>query len=322
MLGEIALHARASRLASASLALFLSLGAANIAQGVDFDDGAVEWEFRAGLDKAGFKKAFDELGESGFRIADLEAYRSGRAPSVSALWTKLGEGERWVVEMSMAYTDFTKAIETHGKGGFQLVDLEIDRNGATLHFSGVWLKTPRPMETRAYFGMEELEFSNRYGEMADSGYRLIDFQPYEANGKLRNAAIWLKDDRPREVRFYRGIAKDEFLALADRMEKAGFRLLEVEGYEYVAGLAFAGEWVRLDEGATSAFAVDLLADEFFSRHAAYVAQGYRLTEFEVYADQRDLRYAGSWLKPALPSGTPPAAPVDSKKRMSLEEFRN
>ena len=86
------------------------------------------------------------------------------------------------------------------------VDIEVYRTGATLHFSDVWLKNNEDFETEMQFGMSDLMFSNRYGEMADRGFRVIDFEVYEANGKNACAAIW-KPRGKESTRFYRGLSK-------------------------------------------------------------------------------------------------------------------
>ena len=45
--------------------------------------------------------------------------------------------------------------------------------------------------------------------MADWDFRLIDFEAYEADGKMLNAAIWKPEVDNEEVRFYRGLSKAE-----------------------------------------------------------------------------------------------------------------
>lgn len=308
-------------LALAALFGFIAGGAFSTA--ADYSEFEVDWQFKSGLDKAAFGNAFSTLTKQGYRIVDLESYRMGRSSTVSTVWTKLGAKEGWRIEMSLPIAKFLEAHEKHLENGYALVEVEVDRNGATLHFSGVWLKGEDPLDTEFHFGMESLEFSNRYGEMADRGYRLVDFEAYEANGKFRHVGIWVKNEG-HEVRFYRAIEKNRFGEVAAMMEDAGFRLLDVEGYVYERDFVFAGSWVRSAEWQESKYAFDLLADEFYNRNASYTQDGFRLTEFETYEDNGALYYAGSWLKGNPANYTKKTSDDSSKKKasLSLEAFRS
>ncbi len=285
----------------------------------DYGNDNVEWRFESGLDRGAFVEAVKRLSKENFRIADIESYRSGRSATVTTIWTKLAEKDRWAIKMSLPIADFLKVHKEHQEKGYALVEFEVDRLGATLHFSGIWLKSEAPLDTEFYFGIESLGFSNRYGEMADRGYRLIDFEAYESNGKFRNAGVWLKNDG-QEVRFYRVIPKRRFGEIAANMQAAGFRMLDLEGYNHEGKYVFAAEWVRLVEGQESAYDYDLIAGEFYNKNSMYLNDGYRLTEFEVYEENGTTYYAGSWLK--SDSEATVVGEADGEKKMSLKAFRS
>lgn len=320
------LHTRKSglsRLAQTFLAA-ASLLAMNGLFASDHTDYEVESQFKSGLDRGKFSQAFKDLNSSGFRIVDIETYRSGRSTTVSTIWNKTGEGEGWQITMSQPISDFVKTHEKHVENGYALVEFEVDRNGATLHFSGIWTKDPDGSTSEFYFGLESLGFSNRYGEMADRGFRLIDFEAYEANGKERLAGVWIEKDEDHEVRFYRGITERRFNEIAVGMDSLGFRLIDIEGYSSDNRFAFSGQWVKRLEWQESQYSYDLLPDEFYNKHNSYVSDGYRMTEFETYERDGVTYYAGSWLK-----GNPQDYAVKQaeestkkKKKVSLEEFRS
>lgn len=309
---------RIYRIAVSAIALSWTV----VGQGSDFKEMETEWEFKSGLDKSSFAKAFNAKIKEGFRIADIETYRSGRSTTVSTLWTKLANGEAWQVGMSLPVAEFLDTHEAHLENGYTLVEFEIDRFGATLHFSGVWMKASEGLETEFYFGMESLSFSNRYGEMADRGFRLIDFEAYEANGKYRHAGVWLKNEG-HEVRFYRGIEKEDFGKVSASLDGAGYRLLDIEGYAFEGDFVFAAEWVKRQEWQKSQYAFDLLPDEFYNKNSTYVNDGYRLTEFETYEDNGVVYYCGSWLKGNPENYVPEETDSGAKKNKnsSLEQFR-
>lgn len=322
MMSHTAKTARVKRSFSVLCAVLGCCFSGPASNAADSGEREVEWAFKSGLDKAAFAEAFKSLTKDGYRIVDLESYRSGRSSTASTIWTKLAPDQAWKIEMSLPITEFLAAHKKHQGDGFALVELEADRTGATLHFSGVWLRTQKGLETEFHFGMESLEFSNRYGEMADRGFRLIDFEAYESNGKYRHSAIWAPNEGY-EVRFYRAIDKNRFSEVANAMAQGGFRLLDIEGYQYEGKFVFAGAWVRSSEGQQHEYAFDLLADEFYNKNTAYMNDGYRLTEFEAYEDNGNIYYAGSWLKGGSGTApTPQAEPAKKKKSMSLEAFRS
>lgn len=262
--------------------------------GADYDASSVEWKLDAGLEKARFDKIVKERRKAGMRIVDFEQYRSGRVTKQAALWVKAMPNDEWDSKNGLNITEFKEANEKNLKRGFVAVDIEVDRTGATLHFGGVWLKTNEGFETVLQFGMNDLMFSNRYGEMADRGFRLIDFEAYEANGKTTYAAIW-KPKGKESTRFYRGLSKEVFGSVSGTMLQQGFRLSDIEGYYVDGRLKFACGWVSLEDSQKTDFAYHMMADEFYQRNANMMMKGFRLTELETYEIGRgELRYAGSW----------------------------
>ncbi len=298
---------------------------ATTAVAVDYSEGGAESQLKSGLDKVSFSEAFKQMTADNFRIADIETYRSGRSTSVTTLWTKLAADERWAIEMSLPIADFIKADEKNREKGFSLVEFEIDRvGGATLLFSGIWTLRPNGPAAEFYYGMESLEFSNRYGEMADRGFRLVDFEAYESIGKFRHAGLWMKNDEDLDVRFYRAIPRANFATMVETMKASGFRVLDVEGYQFEGSFVFAAEWTVLSPAQESVFEYDLMPDEFYSKNATLLSQGFRLTEFEVYEERDTLFYAGSWLKVATGAAAQAKAAEEKKKSKpaSLEAFRS
>lgn len=282
--------------------------------GADYDGSTVEWKLDAGLDKARFENVVAERRKAGMRVVDFEQYQSGRTTKQAALWVKSMSSDEWDSKNGMTVTEFKKANEENEKRGFVAVDIEVDRTGATLHFGGVWLKSNERFETELQFGMSDLMFSNRYGEMADRGFRLIDFEVYEANGKNAYAAIW-KPKGEESARFYRGLSKEVFGSVSAALLEQGFRLSDIEGYYVDGRLSFACGWVSLEDSQKTDFAYHMMADEFYQRNASMMMEGYRLTDIEAYDIGRgELRYAGSW---TIGEGRVEAEPIAANRKRDI-----
>lgn len=278
------------RLAAAIAAIAVSISL----QGADYDGSSIEWKLDAGLEKDRFEETLENRRKEGMRIVDIEQYRSGRSTKQAALWVKAMPSDEWDSKRGLTVVEYREANEKNLKRGFVPVDIEVDRVGASLNFGGVWLKSNEDFTTEMKFGMDDLMFSNLYGEMADRDYRLIDFEAYEANGKTIYAAIW-KPKGKEKARFYRGLTKDEFGRVSALMTKDGFRLVDIEGYTMDGRLNFACEWVTMEVTQKSQFAYHMMADEFYQRNAVLTEDGFRLTDIEAYEIGRgEIRYAGSW----------------------------
>jgi len=290
------------------LSIVLVFGACGLLSAADFEPEKRQWAFEAGLEPDRFEKAIAEREDDGMRIVDLESYIAGRLPSQAAIWVKSLRREKSFARTQMTLGEFKEEHAKRVKDGFALTDFEATRDGATLNFGGVWTRFEQDIESVVHYGMDDLLFSNRYGEMADRGYRLIDFEAYEANGGILMASIWMKNDDV-EPRFYRGLDERQFRNAAATMENNGFRITDLEAYPTDKGLRYAAAWARLKEEEASAYAFQLLADEFYQKNASYQANGYRLIDFDAYDVNGALRYSGSWVKSEIEKVD---APEDSK----------
>ncbi len=254
------------------------------------------WEIDAGLERNRLPGLEEKRRESKLRLVDYESYKSGRSYAVTAVWAQSDKGEKWNFTSGVNLSEFKSSHEKNATKGFSITEIEIDRIGASLQFAGVWVKSKRQVPTVFYYGMNDLLFSNRYGEMADRGYRLVDFEAYEANGALLYAGIWVRNDEGTPVRFYRGLDFTKFQSIAQKLKNNGFRIIDMEGYETEEGIRFAAEWVKLTESQDAHFAFNMLAAEFYEKNSEYEEQGFRMVDFEAYEMKNDLRYSGSWVK--------------------------
>ena len=135
------------------------------------------------------------------RAVDLEQDSSGRTLKQAALWVRAMSRVDWSQSLDFTVVEFKEEREKNLKHGFVAVDIEVDRVGRTLNFGGVWLKSNEGFATEMKFRMNDLMFSNFYGEMADRDFRPIDFEAYEAKGNTLYAAIWKPKVDHEEVRF-------------------------------------------------------------------------------------------------------------------------
>jgi len=272
--------------------------AASAVHASDHDAAAKEWHLDTSLSKEQFSAAFDDRSGKGFRVVDFEVGDPSAGIGSTAVWAKEDRGDKWHFRSALTFETFMAEQEKYSGRRYALVDFEVDRVGATLSFSGVWLRDADRLDTVFHYGMDSLLFSNRYGEMADKGFRLIDFEAYEANGKTWYGGIWTRK-KGEVVRFYRGLSEEAFGKVAERMHRSGYRIIDMEGYLAEGERRYAAAWERLDETQAGQYAFNLSADQFYQKNADYESEGYRLIDFEVRAIDGQLpRYFGTWVREA------------------------
>lgn len=270
---------------------------ANPVLGVDLEGTSKEWSFDSSLSRSSLQEKATKLKNEGKKIADLETFRIGRTEKVAAVWVDANEDEKWLYRDGMSIATLKKEHAEHTEAGYMINEIEAIRIGANLEFSAVWTKSENQAETLFFWGMDELLFSNRYGEMADRGYRLQDIEIYTGNGRDFYTAIWTAKAPEENVRFYRGLTERVFMDMASKMRELNFRMIDVEGYYMDDKLLFAASWEELEEGQEAEYEMSLLVDVFYQKNAEYTAKGYRLVDFDTYPKSAtEMRYAGCWVK--------------------------
>ncbi len=290
------MHARIKLLSNKLGLIWIALSLSAALYASDFSAETKPWEIDAGIERNRLPGLEEKRRDAKLRLVDFESYKSGRSYAVTALWAQSDKGEKWNFESGVNISEFKASHEKNVSKGFAITEVEVDRVGASLQFAGAWVKSKVQQPTVFHYGMDDLLFSNRYGEMADRGYRLIDFEAYEAQGSMLYAAIWTRNEEGLPVRFYRGLDFMKFQSISQSLEKSGFRIFDVEGYETEDGMRFAGQWVKLTESQDAFFAFNMLAAEFYEKNSEYEEQGFRMVDFEAYSMKADLRYAGAWVK--------------------------
>lgn len=294
----------------------LTLGNVPCVEASDHTVSSKQWEFDSAQSGTEFAASLASRSKEGYKIVDHESYRVGRTPRTSTVWVKKDKKDKFIFESGMSIATLKKSHKAHHQNGYVITEIEAVRNGMSLELAASWEKRDGQPNTLFYWGMDHLLFSNRYGEMADRGYRIVDFEAYESSGQILCAAIWVPKEGA-DVRFFRGLDEVKFGALSSRMQELGFRIVDLESYLYQNELLFAAAWEKSERGVESVYDYNLLADAFYERNAKLLSEGYRLIDFETYNKSvSELRYAASWVKESK------SAAEEKEKDSFIDSFRN
>ncbi|MEO6037999.1 MAG: peptidoglycan DD-metalloendopeptidase family protein, partial [Saprospiraceae bacterium] len=141
--------------------------------------GAGNWGYQliAGLSQAAFNTKWSEFGAQGYRLVDVEVYKSGGSTYYAGVF-KAGSGGYALWHASSWSSFTTKWNELSGQG-YRLVDLDTDGTGANTIYSGTFLAGS---DGYALWESNWNSFYSYWEHQSSRGMRLIDFNVRPATG--------------------------------------------------------------------------------------------------------------------------------------------
>jgi CubicO group peptidase (beta-lactamase class C family) len=137
-----------------------------------------------------FSEVFDRLSNAGYMIVDVEAYPNGDSLLYSSIWVKNSEGLGWVELRNMTPQQYADKFDQYAEQGMRVVDLESYTHNGQQYFAAIWLQNQGGRGWYAYRDMTAQQYSNRWYQLRDAGYRLIDFEIYNTPAGIRYAGVW------------------------------------------------------------------------------------------------------------------------------------
>ncbi|HVM05627.1 MAG TPA: serine hydrolase [Acidimicrobiales bacterium] len=157
----------------------------------------VGWASYRGVTSAQFSEKFDEYKAKGFLPVDVEVYPVGSGLRYAAAWVQNTEGLSWKLRRGLDDATFSSTFETYKAEGLRMVDVESVRTGAGQRYAGIWVENRNGRRWVERRDMDATGYRNRWNQMRDEGYRLVDYEKYETAGGVRYAGIWRQNsDRP------------------------------------------------------------------------------------------------------------------------------
>lgn len=202
---------------------------------------SLAWASYQGMPDAEFSATFKRLSESGMLMTDIESYVAGGVRLYSSIWLQNSGNLEWVERRDMTGDEYAGYFAQYRDAGFRVIDLEsyMLGNGAQ-RYAAIWYKNTSGRGWFAYRDMTARGFGNRWNQLRDAGYRLIDFEAYETDGGIRYAGVWRQNTGRPNWAF-----KDQVDALGEQYlaanKLAGFSIaITVDGqFVYLRGFGDA-----------------------------------------------------------------------------------
>jgi CubicO group peptidase (beta-lactamase class C family) len=170
---------------------------------------SLDWASRRNLTDAQFAAEFDDFKNRGFIMVDVEAYASTAGMLYAAVWVRNVEGLDWAEWRNLSDEAFKQKFEEY-RSKYRVLDIEsYQRNGAQ-NYAAIWIENKNGRGWAEWRDMTAKGYGDKWLELRDAGYRVIDFEAYPTNAGWRYAGVWRQNsDRPNWV------LKDEVDALAE-----------------------------------------------------------------------------------------------------------
>lgn len=145
---------------------------------------------------AEFSADFKRYSDAGYIIVDVEAYPIGDELRYAAIWVKNVENLGWYEWRNLSSEEFAQKFDEY-KGTYRMLDVESYRFDGKQYYAGIWVENKNGRGWAEWRDMTAKSFGDKWLQLRDAGYRLVDYEKYDTANGTRYAGIWRQNsDRP------------------------------------------------------------------------------------------------------------------------------
>ena len=173
------------------------LGSSTYYAGIWIDNTEnLEWVNYYDVSSSEFASLFDQYSASGYLIIDVDAYVIDGALLYSAIWVDNVENLDWRQWRNLSSQEFAEKFDAY-YADYRMIDVESYRFGGQQYYAGIWVENKDGRGWAEWRNMTSKAFGEKWAELRDAGYRLIDYEVYPTASGWRYAGIWRQNgDRP------------------------------------------------------------------------------------------------------------------------------
>jgi len=208
-----------------------------------------QWAAWRNLSDSAYKAKFNQLKNSGYRLIDIEAYRQNGKNLYAGVWVKNKENLQWASWRNLTTNGFNQKFQQYKNQGYMLIDVEAYKQGSNNKYAGIWVKNKDNLKWAAWRNLTSSQFSVKFKQYSNAGYRMIDIESYRQGTKQLYAGIWVKNTNGRSWKEYRDQTASGYKKKWTELNAKGYRLIDIEVYSTSKGKRYASIW-RQNTNAT------------------------------------------------------------------------
>jgi len=253
-------------------------------------DQNVGWYAYRDLDSNAFSKRFNELSDKGYRMIDVDAYSASGGMRYAMMWQR-NDGRAWAERRDMTNAQYRKRWAEYRDRGFRPTDVEAYQVGNKMRYAGIWVENRENIQWSSWRNMKSKKYGQRFKEMSDKGYMLVDMEAYKTPNGTRYAAIWYKNTRNIAWAQLRNLTRERYQREVDSRSATGFRMVDFERYKVGSKTRYAAIWHK-DGGPSQVIRTNRSKLGYANHFREYRDDGYRPIDFERDGN----KYGAIWIK--------------------------
>lgn len=154
----------------------------------------LSWHAETDLTSEEYGTAFRNLRDAGYRLIDVEAYRTPSGIRYAGVWHLSCDNTNWRQVRGMDREQYQRRLENLREQGFRVTDFESYQTSNGQRYAAIWERVPAGRAWRVRTDRTLRWFLNYHREYEDMGMRLIDFESYDTDEGIRYAGVWAEND--------------------------------------------------------------------------------------------------------------------------------
>ena len=215
-------------------------------------------------------------------------------PPVSAALINNQLNQGWASFRDLTSAEFSAKFTQYRDAGYRMIDIDAYPNGSGLLYSQVWEKNSDKRDWAEYRNMTSAQYSARWTEFRDAGFRPHDFESYRSGSSQLYAAIWAKNTEGIAWSSRRDMTSSQYSSYFTEQKNLGRRPVDIEVYATASGLRYAAVWYQNTGNVSWVQLRDMSRDTYERELNEQTAAGYRPIDFESYQSGSSQRYAAIW----------------------------
>jgi CubicO group peptidase (beta-lactamase class C family) len=157
----------------------------------------LDWISYVNESSADFATDFDRYSAAGYLMIDIDAQPDAHGQiTYDAVWVDNVENLLWVELRDLTSQEFGQEFDKL-KDDYRMIDVESYRSNGVQYYAGIWIYNTNGRGWFEYRDMTSKEFGDKWLQLRDAGYRLIDYEIYPIGNDWFYAAIWRQNsERP------------------------------------------------------------------------------------------------------------------------------
>jgi CubicO group peptidase (beta-lactamase class C family) len=202
----------------------------------------------------------------------------------------------WISLRDLTSAQFAERFDDLTAKDMMVIDLDVDVIDDQYRVGAVFRPNADHRGWASIRNLTHAEFSARWDDYRQRGYRLVDQETYVRDGERLYAGVWIENREQLGWASYRNVTSAEFSEKFAHYRDRGYLPVDVDTYRVGAGLRYAAVWVENSEDLAWRLLRGLTSDQYADAFHDYADDGLRSLAVESVRTDAGQRYAGIWIE--------------------------